>query len=110
MRIYQRTGKDTGVSYSLGAVLFGVFMLVGLAYEIGESVWKTSPASLIFLVVILALVAVAFWGLRRSATTDEREHRRLAALEQMERARNDRDVAEAARVADLQRLKAKYKA
>jgi hypothetical protein len=109
MRIYQRTGKDTGVSYSLGAVLLGVFMLVGLAYQIGESVWKSSPASLIFLVVTMALVALIVGGLRWWDTRDEREYQQLAALERMEQARNDRDIAEAARRADLQRLKAKYR-
>lgn len=109
MRIYQRTGENTGVSYPLWAVVLGVLMIPALAFNIIGSVWKSSPASVIFLVVVGALVTLIFWGLRRSTTADEREHNRLAAREQMELERNIRANTEAARVADLQRLRNKYR-
>lgn len=71
MWIHQRTGENTGFSYRLWPAVFGVFVLMGVVYEIVESVWKTSPDSVIWLVVV-GFAALALWGKRWLRT----KHRR----------------------------------
>jgi len=113
MRIYQRTGPDTGVSYGLGSVLVGVVVLIILGGMLIEAVSNADASVSIFLGGIAALV-VGVWALGRYATKDERaeqrEHDRLAAMEHYEEIRAAEAKAEDSRVADLQRLRAKYKA
>lgn len=108
MWIHQRTGPDTGVSYRLGTLVFGVLALAGIAGQIGEAI---SPAGWILLAVLAACVGLLYlWGraVTKDQRSEQREYERLAALERMETARNKRDAGEAAQRADLARLREKY--
>jgi hypothetical protein len=109
MRIYQRTGENTGISYPLWAVVLGVIMIPALFVNIFSSVWQQSPAAVIIFLSVLAAGGILVWVLRRNVTKDEREHTRLAAIERMETERNARVSAETARQADLERLRNKYR-
>lgn len=57
MRIYRRTGENTAISYSLGAALFGLFLLVGLVGVIGDSV----GSGLLVTLGVGAALTVGFW-------------------------------------------------
>ena len=57
MRIYQRTGENTGVSYGLGTALFGVCVIASVAGHVVGMLWPV--------LVILAAIYVAFLLMRR---------------------------------------------
>ncbi len=108
MWIHQRTGKNTAVSYRLGAVLFGLFM-AGAAVA---HLLQPGGSVVLLPIGLFAVLTGALWlklnGDTRAQRAERREHRRLAAVERMELLRQSRASAEAERVADLQRLRGKY--
>lgn len=108
MRIYQRTGANTGISFRVGTILFVLLALGGLISEAGAAI-VASPSLMIGFGILVA-AGVGIWALVRHATKDEREERReyehLLQLEQAERERK----ADAARKANLERLRSKYRA
>lgn len=108
MWITQRTGRNTAVTAPVWAYVLGVMVILGCI----PALWS-NPA-LRTLLVALALALVIPWWMGRNRTkvqrAEAREHKRLAAVEAMELLRKDVAETEAARVAELQRLRNKYRA
>jgi hypothetical protein len=107
MWIHKRTDENTAVSYRLGPIVFGLFVLFLVLVDTIRTSW--SPAFLLP-VGVVAVLAVGVWLRIRAGTRDEREHDRLAAMERTEIARTKQEAAAAARQADLRRLRNKYQA
>jgi cyanate permease len=107
MWIHQRTGENTAISVPAWAYVLGVLAAVGLASQFVQAAWG-NPVVLAVLATLAAIGALIWW-LRRGVTKNEREHQRLAALERAEFERNAWAAAEAARQADLERLRGKYR-
>jgi uncharacterized membrane protein YcjF (UPF0283 family) len=98
MWIHNRTGKNSAISYGPGTVLFALFVaatLVGLLWNVVQdadaSVW-------VLLLVVFGVIAAVWRGLW-NLDSENREYRRLAALD--ERTEHE---------AELQRLRAKDRA
>jgi hypothetical protein len=78
-----------------------------LVANVLETAWRSGV-----LAVLVALCVLACWLRRRALTkrhrAEKREHRQLAGAERVELQREAKAEAEAARVADLKRLRNKY--
>lgn len=106
MWIHQRTGPNSAVSYRAGTVVFGL-LLAGTA--ISQVFGSGNSVVLLPICLFAVLTALLWWklnGATKEQRAEKREHRRLIAIENMEQLR----AVEADRVADLQRLRSKYKA